>query len=108
MYVSDGGRGQQWTHPILGDLTLWYPTFEKYAAASSVNGADFRGPHIKEPVTLDQLWQVLQDHEAEIAANPPHSLKRLQSILAGSTTVGTYHEGSICHMIWHWIHGDHD
>ncbi|HEV2783663.1 MAG TPA: hypothetical protein VGX25_30115 [Actinophytocola sp.] len=108
MSGPNGDRGQQWIHPILGDLTVWYSTFEKYAAAAAVNGADFHGAHVEAPATLDRVWQILQDHAAEIEAQPPHTVEQLQSILEGKVPVGPYHEGSICHMIWHWIHGDHD
>lgn len=107
MSRPNGNRGQQWHHPILGDLTVWYPTFMKYAESPSVNGADFKGDHNAEPITLDEVHRILQEHAAEIETNPPHSLARLQAILAGEVPVEPHHEGSMCHMIWHWFHGDH-
>lgn len=104
-------RGTQ-LHPTLGDLKLWYPAFERYAAASPLNGADFHGAHVETPASLDRVWQALEwlerNHGAELKANPLPSLEKLNTLLTGNgAPVRPFDEGSMCHMIWHWIHGEH-
>lgn len=104
-------RGQLW-HPTLGDLQLWYELFEKYAASSPANSADFHAAHIAEPVGLDRVWQAIQwleaNHADTLKSNPLPSTDTLRSLLTGAENgARPSDDGSMCHAIWHWIHGEH-
>lgn len=106
MATPNGDRGQQWIHPVLGDLALWYPAFVTYAAKGDINGAHFQGSHVAATeATLDKVMQVLQDHRDELLDRPLPGLEKLRALLAGKSTVSD--GGSMCHEIWHWINGGH-
>jgi hypothetical protein len=47
----------------LGDLALWYPTLEVYAATSSAGNAYFHDSHIATPVGLDRVREILDRFE---------------------------------------------
>ena len=103
---------QAWQHN-LGDLALWYPTFEVYAATSSVGNAYFHGSHIATPVGLDRVGEILGQFEEKyrdaLDANPLPTLDQLRSELNARRQpngMAPAHEGSPCHNFWHWLHGD--
>lgn len=99
-------------HPVLGDLRLWYPAFEVYAAVALPADGHFHGPHEAAPVSLARVLEGLNWLEEK----NPNSLKLLPTlaqlrVLIGASEkdgadVGAAHEGSPCHNLWHWIHGD--
>ncbi len=99
-------------HPRLGDLRLWYPTFEVYAASAGAHNPYFHGPHVGSPVDLDRVWlgiQWFQDRYGDGASGLP-ALDEMNAELRvrghGGGGPGVADEGSPCHNFWHWIHGE--
>jgi hypothetical protein len=96
-------------------LSLWYPAFEVYAASSPPDNAFFHGAHVAAPADLERVRQALhmlvEQHGETLTSNPLPSLEQLRSELGARSQagngMGTSDEGSLCHMMWHWIHGDH-
>lgn len=104
------------SHPVLGDLELWYQAFERYAAVAVPGDGHFHGPHLSTPVDLERVVQGLKwlEEREEGALRALPSLDELRELVAiGGLTVpngsngdiGPAHSGSACHNLWHWIHG---
>lgn len=102
---------QHW-HARLGDLRLWYPAFEVYAATAGPRNPYFHGPHIGSPVDLDRVWlgiQWFQDRYGDGALGLPaleemNAELRIRGHHGGGPAAAD--EGSPCHNFWHWIHGE--
>jgi hypothetical protein len=99
-------------HPTLGDLRLWYPAYEVYAALALPADGHFHGPHVATPVELTRVLEGLRWLEEK---NPGSldllpTLDQLRVLIGASgedaDAVRAAHEGSPCHNLWHWIHGD--
>jgi hypothetical protein len=105
-------RGQR-QHPVLGDLSLWYPAFEVYAATAPPDNAHFHGPHVAAPADLDRVWLALQWFEDRygdaLGPNALPDLGQLQAEIKARGHVGGRNgvadDGSPCHNFWHWVHG---
>jgi hypothetical protein len=98
-----------------GDLALWYPAFEVYAASTISNDGAFHGPHVAPPVGLDRVQAALDrlvaTYGEEIRDDSMLNLEVLRAELArrGAALSSGGHEtgdeGSPWHNFWHWVHG---
>ena len=102
-------------HGIVGDLTLWYPTFAVYAATAPVDHPVFHGPHIAPPADLAQVRAALQrlfdTYGDRLRAEPSLTLDKMRAELSERrqthqvSQAGTGDDGSPWHNFWHWANG---
>jgi hypothetical protein len=98
-----------------GDLALWYPAFEVYAASTTSDNGVFHGPHVAPPVSLDRvqaaLDQLVVTYGEGIKDDPMLNFEVLRVKLEERATAvahggpATGDEGSPWHNFWHWVHG---
>lgn len=98
-----------------GDLALWYPAFEVYAASTTSGDGAFHGPHVAPPVSLDlvrtALDKLVATYGEQIREDPMLNLEVLRAELERRRAAlsGDGHEtddeGSPWHNFWHWVHG---
>lgn len=98
-----------------GDLALWYPAFELYAASTTSGDGVFHGPHVAPPVSLDRvrvaLGQLVATYGDQIREDSMLNLEVLRAELdrrrAALSRDGheAGDEGSPWHNFWHWVHG---
>jgi hypothetical protein len=98
-----------------GDLALWYPAFEVYAASTTSNDGVFHGPHVAPPVRLGRvraaLDQLVATYGEGIREDSMLNLEVLRAKLdkrrsaLSSDAHETGDEGSPWHNFWHWLHG---
>jgi hypothetical protein len=99
--------------PIVGgDLALWYPTFEVYAASTTSDNGVLHGPHVAPPVSLDRvraaLDQLVATYGEGIREDSMLNLEVLRVELEKRRSTGGHgsgDEGSPWHNFWHWVHG---
>lgn len=102
-------RGQLW-HPTLGDLALWYPTFELYAASTPANNVHFHDAHVAAPVELTQVREALQRFEekyGEVLRSRPLPDLRLMEIALRTRGTGDQLHGEREVGHHEHVHGGH-
>lgn len=98
---------------VAGDLALWYPAFEVYAASTTSANDAFHGPHVAPPASLDrvqaELTRLVETYGDAIRNDPLLNLEVLRAELIRrhqelQQSVPD-NEGSPWHNFWHWVHG---
>jgi hypothetical protein len=100
---------------IVGDLTLWYPTFAVYAATAPAGHHIFHGPHIAPPADLDQvraaLRRLVDTYGERLRGEALLSVEKMRAELRERRRVlrqgrsETDDQGSPWHNFWHWANG---
>jgi hypothetical protein len=114
MSAPTEAQGRPYWHETLGDLQLWYPTFEVFAASAPQHNEFFHGAHVGSPVDLERVVATLglleKTYGSSLTANPLPTLEQLRAELGkrrqAGVAAGTTDNGSPCHNFWHWLHGD--